>query len=123
MSKNVRFDPASVLPLSFSSSASIAGGGGVLVGNIFGVVENDMASTSAAVDVPVRIHGVVQINKTGSLAVAVGDVLYWDDTGKVVNKTNTTKEVGQAWSSTGSGAGETTVNVMLVPSLRNATNS
>lgn len=123
MSKYVRQDVANVIPVSFSTSASVAAGGGVLVGNLFGVAENEIASTSAAVACQLRVRGVVQITKTGSLAVGIGDTLYWDDSGKVVNKTNTTKEVGVAVSSTSNGAGETTVNMLIVQTLRNATNS
>lgn len=123
MSKFVRQDVANVIPVGFSTSASVAAGGGVLVGNLFGVAESDVVSTSAAVDVQLRVRGVVQITKTGSLSVAIGDALYWDDSGKVVNKTNTTKEVGIAVSSTSNGAGETTVNMEIVQVIRNATGS
>lgn len=123
MSKFVRQDVANVIAVGFSTGSSIAAGKGVLVGNLFGVAENDIAATTAAADASLRVRGAVQIQKAGSLAVAIGDVLYWDDSGKVVNKTNTNKEVGIAYSSTSNGAGETTVNMLLVPTLRNATNS
>ena len=123
MSKNVRQDVANVIRVGFSTSASIPSGGGVLVGNIFGVVENDVAATTVAVDVEVRVRGVTKINKATSLAVAIGDALYWDDSGKVVNKTNTNKEVGWARTSTGAGTGESTVEVVMIPTIRAATNS
>ena len=123
MSKKVLYEEAKVLPIAFSTSASIPAGGGVLVGNMFGVVEFDTPSTSVAVDVQVRVRGAVQITKAGTLAVGIGDTLYWDDSGKAVNKTNTTKEVGYAQSSTSNGSGETTCVLVLVPTLRNATAS
>ena len=124
MSKGVRQHEAAVIPVSFSTASSIPSGQGVLVGNIFGVLEGpDFAATTAAAEANLRVRGVVNIKKAGSLAVAAGDVLYWDDSGKVVNKTNTTKEVGVALTSTSNGAGETTVNMQLVATLRNATNS
>jgi len=123
MSKNVLQDVANVISVGFSTSASVPGGQGVLVGTLFGVAEIDIASTSVAADVPLRVRGAVMIKKAGSLAVGIGDALYWDDSGKVVNKTNTTKEVGQAFSSTSNGAGETTVNMLLVQTVRNATAS
>lgn len=123
MSDFVRQDQANVMAVAFSTSASIAAGRGVLVGNLFGVAEHDIASTSAAAEAQLRVRGAVQIVKTGSLAVGIGDALYWDDTNKVVNKTNTTKEVGIAYSSTTNGAGETTVNMLIVQTIRNATNS
>ena len=108
-----------------STASSIAAGKGVLVGKLFGVAENDIAATTAAPaqGAELRVRGVVNIAKAGSLAVAIGDTLYWDDSGKVVNKTDTNKEVGVALTSTSNGAGETTVNMLLVPTLRNATNS
>jgi len=123
MSKGVRQDVANVIAVAFSTAASIPAGKGVLVGNLFGVAETDIAATTTAVDAQLRVRGGVEIAKAGSLAVAIGDALYWDDSGKVVNKTNTTKEVGIAYSSTGAGAGETTVNMLIVQTLRNATNS
>jgi predicted RecA/RadA family phage recombinase len=123
MSDWVRQDVANVLPVAFSTSASIPGGQGVLVGNLFGVAETDIAATTAAAVGQLRVRGAVQIKKAGSLSVAIGDVLYWDDSGKQVNKTNTTKEVGIAYSSTSNGAGETTVNMLIVNTLRNATAS
>jgi predicted RecA/RadA family phage recombinase len=121
MSKLVVQDVANVVGVAFSSAASIAAGKGVLVGTLFGVAETDIAGPTA--EYQLRVRGVVQIAKAGTLAVAIGDTLYWDDSGKVVNKTNTTKEVGQAVSSTGAGAGEVTVNMLIVPTLRNATAS
>ena len=127
MSLYVRQDHANVVEVAFSTSASIGAGRGVLVGNLFGVAEHDIAATTAApaagLGANLRVRGVVQVIKTGSLAVGIGDTLYWDDSGKVVNKTNTTKEVGIATTSTSNGAGETTVNMLLVQTLRNATNS
>ena len=123
MSKLVRQDVANVIPVAFSTASSIAAGKGVLVGKLFGTAEADIAATTVAVEAQLRVRGGVQIAKAGSLSVAIGDTLYWDDSGKVVNKTDTNKEVGVAYSSTSNGAGETTVNMMLVQTLRNATNS
>ena len=123
MSDWVRQDVANVIAVAFSTSASIPGGQGVLVGKLFGVAEADYASSASEQTCQLRVRGAVQIKKAGSLAVAIGDTLYWDDSGKVVNKTDTTKEVGIAYSSTSNGAGETTCNMLIVQTLRNATNS
>jgi predicted RecA/RadA family phage recombinase len=123
----VRNPEANVIPVAFATASPIAAGTGVLVGKLFGVAENDIAATTAAPTgaavAQLRVRGGVQIKKAGSLSVAIGDALYWDDSGKVVNKTDTTKEVGIAYSSTSNGAGETTVNMLIVQTLRNATNS
>jgi predicted RecA/RadA family phage recombinase len=125
MSKLVRNPEANVLPVSFSTASSIAAGVGVLVGQLFGVAESDIAATTAAPaqGAELRVRGGVQIKKAASLAVGIGDVLYWDDSAKVVNKTASNKEVGIAYSSTSNGAGETTVNMVIVPTLRGGTGS
>lgn len=127
MSGYVRQTEANVVEANFSTASSIAAGQGVLQGNLFGVAEMSMASSSAApaagAGAQLRVRGVVQITKTGSLAVGIGDALYWDDTNKVVNKTNTTKEVGLALSSTSNGSAETTCDMLLLQTIRNATAS
>jgi predicted RecA/RadA family phage recombinase len=123
MSKLVRQDVANVFAVAFSTASSIAAGKGVVVGQLFGVAEADIAATTAAAEAQLRVRGGVQIAKAGTLAVAIGDVLYWDDSAKVVNKTASNKEVGVAYSSTSNGAGETTVNMLLVPTLRGGTGS
>jgi len=123
MSKLVRQSVGNVIEVAFSTASSIPAGGGVLVGKLFGIAELDIPATTVAAPFQLRVRGAVQIKKAGTLAVAIGDTLYWDDTGKVVNTTNTTKEVGVAYSSTSNGAGETTCNMLLVQTLRNATAS
>jgi predicted RecA/RadA family phage recombinase len=59
-------------------------GDGVLVGSIFGVASNAAASGA---EVVVVTEGVFTLPKTSALAISVGDLLYWDDAGHVVNKT------------------------------------
>lgn len=68
-------------------------GQGALVGSIFGVAVVDVLSTVSA---EFRVEGVVTLAKTSALAISVGDLIYWDDTAKVVNKTNTNKLIGVA---------------------------
>lgn len=127
MSDLVRQSVANVVEVGFSTASSIAAGAGVLVGQLFGVAEKDIPATTAipaaGEGAQLRVRGVVQIAKAGSLAVGIGDALYWDDSGKVVNKTASNKEVGFAVSSTSNGAGETTVNMLIAPTVRTATGS
>ncbi len=114
MSTKVLQDEAKTVQLT--AGATFTAGVGLLTGQLFGVPENSGVSGDL---ITLRVVGVVTIAKTGSLAVAVGDVLYWDDTNKVVNKTSAAqKEVGIAVSATGSGAGETLVDMLLVTSPR-----
>lgn len=80
--------------LTLVAPYDVLSGGGALVGSIFGVASDDVLSGVAGefvVD-----DAVVNFAKTSALAIAVGDLLYWDDTNKVVNKTDTNKLVGVA---------------------------
>lgn len=114
MSTKVLQNDGSVVQLT--ATGTFTSGTGLLTGQLFGVPENSGSSGDL---IALRIRGVVTIAKTGSLAVAVGDALYWDDTNKVVNKTSAAqKEVGYAVSSTGSGAGETLIDMVLCPTIR-----
>jgi predicted RecA/RadA family phage recombinase len=69
--------------------------------------------------VTLQVEGVVTIAKTDETAVDVGDALYWDDSAKEVNKTNTGKPVGIAVSSCAVTAGIVTIDMLLVPTVRN----
>lgn len=81
--------------VTVSAPAEVASGVGVLVGSLFGVTA--FAAASGA-DVEVKTTGVFELPKTSALAISVGDLIYWDNTAKVVNKTNTNKLVGVAVS-------------------------
>lgn len=71
--------------LSLDPGTTVATGVGFLFGTaLFGVAAVDAVSGTASAFVT---SGVVTIGKTSALAIAVGDVLYWDSTNKVVNKT------------------------------------
>jgi len=102
--------------VDITAGGAVTAGIGLLTGQLFGVPT--ISGVSGDV-IPVAVTGIVTIAKTASLAVAVGDVLYWDDTNKCVNKTSTSqKEVGIAASATGAGAGELLVDMLLVTSPR-----
>jgi predicted RecA/RadA family phage recombinase len=70
--------------LTLTAPAEIISGGVVIVGSIVGV-----ANGSAAVGAPVDVDtvGVFQLPKVAALAIAAGDVVYWDATNKLVTKT------------------------------------
>jgi predicted RecA/RadA family phage recombinase len=70
--------------LTLAAPAAVDSGGGVLIGSIFGVAQGDAAS-GALVDI--ATEGVWTLPKVSALAISVGDVLYWDNTAKLVNKT------------------------------------
>lgn len=71
--------------LTLDPGATVATGVGRLFGTaLFGVAVFDAVSGTASAFIT---QGVVTIAKTSALAISVGDVLYWDSTNKVVNKT------------------------------------
>lgn len=75
--------------LTLTPNAAVASGVGFLFGTaLFGVATADVAS---GVPGSFVTRGVVEIGKTSALSINVGDVLYWDPTNKVVNKTSTSQ--------------------------------
>lgn len=70
-------------------SGGITNGRGMKVGaRMFGIALN-----AAAQGEPVQLAtaGVFTVAKTSALAITAGDLLYWDDTNKVVNKTTSSQ--------------------------------
>ncbi len=71
--------------LDLDPGATVAAGVGHLFGTaLFGVAAVDGVSGTASSFIT---KGIVTIAKTSALAIAIGDVLYWDATNSVVNKT------------------------------------
>lgn len=79
--------------VSVTAPYAVSSGGGCLVGGIFGI-----AACTAAIndDVELATFGVFDLAKTSALAITAGDILYWDDTNKEVNKTTTGTPVAVA---------------------------
>lgn len=63
---------------------AVASGAGCLKGALFGVATG---AADLGAEVTLTTVGVFTLPKTGALAIAVGDRVYWDDTAKEVNKT------------------------------------
>ncbi len=72
--------------LTVTAPAAVLSGAGVLVGTaLFGVANNDAAS--GATDLEIQVDGVWDLAKaTGALAV--GDLIYWDNGAKNVTATS-----------------------------------
>jgi len=70
--------------ISITASATASSGDGVLVNNLFGV-----ASGKAAIGDPLLLvtTGVFDMPKVSANTFAVGAVVYWDDTNKVITST------------------------------------
>lgn len=65
--------------LTLDAPADVSSGDGVLIGAIFGVAAVDAVSGDP---VDIRTRGVFSLPKA-AVAVAIGDLVYWDDTAKV----------------------------------------
>ena len=97
--------------ITLTAPAAVTSGSGLLVGAIFGIAAHDAASGEPVETLTV---GVIDINKVGSQAWAVGDKIYWDNTNKRTTKTATDNTlIGVALGVVGSGADETTGRVRL----------
>lgn len=78
-------------------SGGITAGQGLLVGAaLFGVA---LHSAAEGATVQLKTSGIFTMAKTSALAITLGDVLYWDPSGKVVNKTTSgQRAVGVAYA-------------------------
>ncbi|MEW9617447.1 DUF2190 family protein [Shinella sp. S4-D37] len=71
--------------------ADVLSGGGVLVGDIFGVAQHDALSGAP---VEIKVDEVWELAKTSAQAWAsVGLPIYWDASGKVVTTTASTNKL------------------------------
>lgn len=77
-----------------------------------GVCSVDIAANGLG---SVAVDGVFKLKKEASLAITQGDLVYWDDTAKEIDKTNTNSKIGYAHK--GALAADTTVEVKLVPTV------
>lgn len=71
--------------LTLPAPYNVASGDGALIGSIFGIAAEDALSGA---DVDLVTVGVFAIKKTSALAISVGDIVYWHDDTKLVNKTS-----------------------------------
>lgn len=74
--------------LTITPTTDVASGQGYMAGGLFGVATNDVAANTPGEFIT---EGVVVIDKTSALAIAVGDRVFWNATNKVVNKTATSQ--------------------------------
>lgn len=82
--------------ITVTAPYAVLSGAGVLVGSLFGVASND--SLISATDLEIATVGVFDLAKTSALAITAGDLLYWDDAAKELNKTTTGVPVAVAVS-------------------------
>lgn len=97
--------------LEFTAAAASAGGTGLLLGTLFGMVVATVATGETGL---LKTSGVFDVPKPGSQPWTFGAAIYWDNTAKNFTTTSTDNtKVGAAVLAVGSGAGETTGRVRL----------
>lgn len=97
--------------LTFAAPATVLSGGVVIQGSIIGVANGDALITEP---VDVDVVGVFALPKVSALAIAIGDLVYWDATASLVTKTAASnKKLGYATEAAANPSA--TVNVRLVP--------
>ena len=70
--------------LTVPSPAAVASGDVVVIGALIGIAAGDAASGA---DLDLVTEGVFELAKVNALAVAVGDLIYYDAATSLVNKT------------------------------------
>lgn len=99
--------------LTIPAPAAVSSGGVVVAGAIVGIA-NGAAAIGELVDVSVQ--GVVTLPKVAALAIAIGDVVYWDGTNKLVTKSASgNTKLGVATTVAPNPSAK--VNVRLVPTV------
>lgn len=96
--------------IQFTAATTYTSGQGLIVGDIAGVVVNSAVSGDL---VDVLVEGIVRLAKT-SVAMSIGEKLYWDTADANVQKTadsGTNKAIGVAAETVASGA--TSIDVKL----------
>lgn len=65
-------------------------GQGALIGSIFGIATNDVASGASGEFI---VEGVVELAKNSAEGWTQGELVYWDDTNKVCTATSTSNKL------------------------------
>jgi len=100
--------------IQVTAGGTLTAGTGFLLGQLLLVPLTD-ASSGEIVECVAECE--IQIAKTSALAITAGDVLYWDDTNKVVNTTSAAqKEVG--WALEDAANPSATVRAIIRPQPR-----
>ncbi|WP_029356236.1 DUF2190 family protein [Bosea sp. 117] len=99
--------------LTIPTPADVLSGAVVIAGSIIGIAAGDALSGA---DVDVETTGVFTLPKVSALAIAVGDVVYFDAATKLVTKTSSgNAKLGVAVTAAANPSA--TVNVKLIPTI------
>ena len=97
--------------ITIPAPAAVLSGGVVIAGSIVGIANGDAAITEP---VDVDVVGVFTLPKVSALAIAAGDIIYWDATAGLATKTATANtKLGYATEAAANPSAS--VNVRLVP--------
>ena len=97
------------MAIDYTPTSAVAVGAVVVQVNLVGIATQAIATNVAG---SLLVEGVFDFNKTASLVVSVGDLVYWDDTANAANKTSAGNTlIGKCVRA--SAASDTTVRVKL----------
>lgn len=94
--------------IDYTAAAAIAAGDVVSLGSRIGVAAGDIPAGAVGA---LSVEGVFEIDKTASLAIAVGDAVYFNAASKNVTKTNS--DVPAGWAVAAATAADTVVRVKI----------
>jgi predicted RecA/RadA family phage recombinase len=95
--------------LTLPAPADVVSGDVVIVGSLIGIASETVLSGA---DLDIETEGVFTLPKVSALAIAIGDLVYWDAGAKLVTKTSSgNKLLGAAVTAAANPSG--TVNVRL----------
>lgn len=96
--------------LDLTAGATVVTGGGIVVGQVFGIAQNTISSGASG---PVKVDGVHDILKATADVISQGGFVYWDNTAKnatVTSSGNTKIGVAEVTVSSGGTAVRTRLN-------------
>ena len=94
--------------IDYTANAAIAAGDVVSLGSRIGVAAGDIPAGAVGA---LAVEGVFEIDKTESLAIAVGDAVYFNAASKKATKTNS--DVPAGWAVAAATAADTVVRVKI----------
>ena len=98
--------------LTLAAPADVLSGAGVVIGSIFGIA---LGSALSGASVDLATTGVFTMAKVSALAIAVGDIVYFDNATKLVNKTSSgNTRIGLAVTAAANPSGTVQVRLALI---------
>ncbi len=94
--------------MTFIAAADVESGEPVVIGDFTGISSGKYATGEEG---EMQLTGVYELAKEAALAIAHGDVVYWDGSAKEVDKTNTNDALGVAFKA--AAGADTSVIVLM----------